>query len=55
MGVGPGPDGLRVDFLKALVGESDDDPILHTLRDFAQLLADGGGPTYLRPWLAGGN
>ena len=54
VGVGPGPDGLRADFLKALVGVTDDDPILHTLRDFAQLLADGGAPTYLRPWLAGG-
>eukprot|EP00438_Fugacium_kawagutii_P000312 Skav205273 [mRNA] locus=scaffold1841:208849:211374:- [translate_table: standard] len=54
VGVGPGPDGLRADFLKALIGHDEDEGILPLYRDLVQLLADGLAPTYLRPWLGGG-
>ena len=54
VGVGPGPDGLRADLLKILMGHEDDEEILPLYRDFVQLLADGLAPTYLRPWLGGG-
>ncbi|CAL1152009.1 unnamed protein product [Cladocopium goreaui] len=54
VGVGPGPGGLRADLLKALMGHEEDEGILPLYRDFVQLLADGLAPTYLRPWLGGG-
>ena len=53
-GVGPGPDGLRADYLKQIMGPDDDDTIIPLYRDFVQLLVDGLAPAYLRPWLAGG-
>ena len=54
VGVGPGPGGLRADLLKTLMGHEEDEGILPLYRDFVQLLADGLAPTYLRPWLGGG-
>ena len=66
-GVGPRPDALRADYLKQIMGPDDDDDdddvdddddddddndtIIPLYRDF---LVDGLAPTYLRPWLAGG-
>ena len=49
-GVGPGPDGLRADYLKQIMGPDDDDTIIPLYGDF---LVDGLAPAYLRPWLAG--
>ena len=40
-GVGPGPDGLRADYLKQIRGPDDDDTIIPLYRDFVQLLVDG--------------
>ena len=53
-GTGPGPDGLRADLLKALMGNDEDDGILPLYRDLVQLLVDGLAPAHLRPWLGGG-
>ena len=53
-GVGPGPDGLRADYLKQIMGPDDDDTIIPLYREFVQLLVDGLAPAHLRPWLAGG-
>ena len=54
-GRGPGSDGLRVDFLKFVVGENDKvDSFVWVLRDFVQLLADGRAPLVFRPWIGGG-
>ena len=52
--MGPGPDGLRADLLKMLMGDEEDEGILLLYRDFVQLLADGLAPLHLRPWLGGG-
>ena len=55
-GAGPGPDGIRGDFLRDIMGfESDQEPIGKVLQAFVQLLADGNVPTYLRPFLGGGH
>ena len=54
VGVGTGPDGLRADLLKMLMGDEEDEGILLLYRDFVQLLADGLAPLHLRPWLGGG-
>ena len=51
---GPGPDGLRADFLKGLVGYSLESLLLPILQQFLQLLADADVPAALQPWLAGG-
>ena len=54
-GAGPGPDGIRGDFLRDIMGfESDQEPIGKVIQAFIQLLADGNVPTYLRPFLGGG-
>ena len=53
-GVGPGPDGLRADYLKQIMGPDNDDTIIPLYRDFVQLLVDGLALAHLRPWLAGG-
>ena len=39
---------------KQIMGPDDDDTIIPLYRDFVQLLVDGLVPSYLRPWLAGG-
>ena len=49
VGAGPGPDGLRADFLKAIVADGPDESLLPVFRDFVQLLADGLAPTHLCP------
>ena len=54
VGAGPGPDGLRADFLKGLVGHSLESPLLPILQQFMQVLADADVPAALQPWLAGG-
>ena len=54
VGAGPGPDGLRADFLKGLVGHSLESPLLPILQQFLQVLADADVPAALQPWLAGG-
>ena len=55
IGSGPGPDGLRADFLKGVVGQSLDSGVLHVLREFLQILVDAEVPDVLKPWLAGGS
>ena len=55
IGSGPGPDGLRADFLKGVVGQSLDSGLLHVLREFLQILGDAEVPDMLKPWLAGGS
>ena len=54
MGSGPGPDGLRADFLKGVVGYSADSEGLGVLKLFVQMLADADISEALQPWLAGG-
>ena len=54
VGAGPGPSGLRSDFLKQCLGSANDDEILPVFCDFAQLLADGKAPGGVRAWLCGG-
>ena len=54
VGAGPGPDGLRADFLKGLIGHSLESPLLPILQQFLQVLADADVPAALQPWLAGG-
>ena len=54
VGAGPGPDGLRADFLKGLVGHSLESPLLPILQQFLQVFADADVPEALQPWLAGG-
>ena len=49
-GKGPGPDGLRADFLRLLLESPGGDTFLGVLRDFVQLLVDGRAPLELRPW-----
>ena len=51
---GPGPDGLRADFLRLLLESPGGDTFLGVLRDFVQLLVDGRAPLELRPWIGGG-
>ena len=46
VGVGPGPDGLQMDFLRFILGSIEDDPIL---------LFYGTALAYLRPCVARGN
>ena len=54
-GAGPGPDGIRGDFLRDMLGQRpDEEPIAKLFRDLVQLLADGKAPEYLRPFFAGG-
>ena len=55
IGSGPGPDSLRVDFLKGVIGQSLDSEVLQVLRAFLQILADAEVPDMLQPWLAGGS
>ena len=54
IGSGPGPDGLRPDFLKGLIGSGEDSSLVPLLAGFIQKMADGQIPHALRPWLAGG-
>ena len=54
VGAGPGPDGLRADFLKGLVGHSLESPLLPILQQFLQVLADADVSAALQPWLVGG-
>ena len=53
-GAGPGPDGLRGDLLKDLLGGEHAEPIGLLFRDLVQLMADGDAPSYFCPWLGGG-
>eukprot|EP00439_Symbiodinium_sp_Y106_P026813 s1641_g3.t1 len=54
-GAGPGPDGIRGDFLRDMLGQRpDEEPIAKLFRDLVQLLADGKAPEYLRPFFGGG-
>ena len=54
VGAGPGPDDLRADFLKGLVGHSLESPLLPLLQAFIQEMADANVSLTLQPWLAGG-
>ena len=54
-GAGPGPDGIRGDFLRDMIGQqSHDDSMARLFRDMVQLLADGQAPPFLRPFFGGG-
>ena len=55
IGSGAGPDGLRADFLKGVIGQSLDSEILQVLRAFLQILVDAEVPDILQPLLAGGS
>ena len=50
VGAGPGPDGLRADFLKGLVGHSLESPLLPILQQFLQVLAGADVPEAVQPW-----
>ena len=51
-GAGPGPSGLRADFLRQCISKSDSSAQLY--REFVQLFADGAAPKYLGRWYGGG-
>ena len=53
-GTGPGPSGLRPQFLQELVGEGGDDPCVQTIFEVCLLFVEGRVPGHLRPWFAGG-
>ena len=54
-GAGPGPDGIRGDFLRDMIGQQNhDDSMARLFRDMVQLLADGQAPPFLRPFFGGG-
>ena len=50
---GPGPAGLRPQFLKELVGDDPEDEIVDVFVAFVQLFVDGLAPRYLRQWYGG--
>ena len=55
-GVGPGPDGRCGDFLRDLYGQRfDEESIDKIFHDLVQLLTDGQGPDFLRPFFGGGS
>ena len=54
-GNGPGPTGLRADFLKQCISSDEDDGCSALFAELVQLFADGNAPTYLRPWYGGGS
>ena len=45
---GAGPTGLRPQFLKEMVGDDIEDPVVGIFVAFLQLFIDGDAPTYLR-------
>ena len=49
-----GPSGLRPQFLKEVIGDDIEDPIVGVMVAFAQLFVDGLVPRYLRQWYGGG-
>ena len=54
-GAGPGPDGIRGDFLRDMIGQQNhDDSMARLFRDMVQLLADGQASPFLRPFFGGG-
>ena len=55
IGSGPGPDRLRADFLKGIVGQSLDSEVLYVLCRLLQIYVDMEVPDILQPWLAGGS
>ena len=54
MGAGPGPSGLRPQFLKELVGEDGDDPCVDAMYRVTMLFIEGKVPRYLGRWYGGG-
>ena len=53
-GTGPGPTGLRVQFIKEMVGEEGDDPCVEAIFRVVMLFVEGKAPRYLQRWYAGG-
>eukprot|EP00973_Karenia_brevis_P062509 8691199-Karenia_brevis.AAC.1 len=54
VGAGPGPSGLRPQFLKEMVGEDGDDPCVDAMYRVTMLFVEGRVPRYLRRWYGGG-
>ena len=52
-GAGPGPSGMRPDYLLRLVGKRGRKPGAAVVTDLFNLVADGRAPSGLRRWLAG--
>ena len=53
-GAGPGPDGIRGDFLRDLLGHGREEEVICIVcREFVQLLANNEAPTYLQPFFGG--
>ena len=49
-----GPSGLRPQFLKEVLGNDAEDPVVGVFAAFVQLFVDGAVPPYLRQWYGGG-
>ena len=53
-GTGPGPTGLRTQFIKEMVGEEGDDPCVEAIFRVVMLFVEGKAPRYLQKWYGGG-
>jgi len=54
-GTGPGPTGLRAQFIKEMVGDDGDDPCVEAIFRVVMLFVEARVPKYLRRWYAGGS
>ena len=54
-GAGPGPTGLRPDFVKQIIGDKGEKRGIGSITQLCNLLADGQAPPKLAPFLAGAN
>ena len=52
---GPGPSGLRPQFIKEMVGDDGDDACVEAMFRLAMLFVEGWVPRYLKRWYGGGN
>ena len=54
-GIGPGPTGLRAQFIKELIGEDGADPCAEAVFRVVIMFVEGKVPNDLRCWYGGGN
>ena len=54
VGTGPGPSGLRVQFIKELIGEDGDDACVEAVFRLLMFFVEGKVPDFLGPWYGGG-